>query len=150
MWALDLVQFNEELSFLPDGLHTVLTSAGRNLSRGQTQKLMLARAIVKRPQLLILDEAFTAIEERSKLAILDRIYSPDLTWTVIDISHDADSIHHSKKIVLLANGKVVDSGTPSELMKRSDGTFEHLFPQLVQMLRTIERNSTDDFGRQSK
>jgi len=150
MWALDLVQFNEELSFLPDGLHTVLTSGGRNLSRGQTQKLMLARAIVKRPQLLILDEAFTAIEERSKLAILDRIYSPDLTWTVIDISHDADSIHHSKRIVLVSQGKVVDSGTPAELMKRSDGRFEHLFPQLVQMLRIVEHNSGDEFGRQSK
>jgi ABC-type bacteriocin/lantibiotic exporter with double-glycine peptidase domain len=97
-----------------------------------------------------LDEAFTAIEERSKLAILDRIYSPDLTWTVIDISHDADSIHHSKRIVLVSQGKVVDSGTPAELMKRSDGRFEHLFPQLVQMLRIVEHNSGDEFGRQSK
>jgi ABC-type bacteriocin/lantibiotic exporter with double-glycine peptidase domain len=148
MWALDLVQFNEELSLLPNGLQTVLTTGGGNLSRGQTQKLMLARAIVKRPQLLILDEAFTAIEERSKLEILDRIYSANLTWTIIDISHDADSIHHSNKIVLLAQGKVVESGTAAELIKRVDGRLEHLFPQLVQMLRIINRSDKDDFGRQ--
>jgi ABC-type bacteriocin/lantibiotic exporter with double-glycine peptidase domain len=85
-----------------------------------------------------LDEAFTAIEERAKIDILDRIYSPDLTWTIIDISHDADSIHHSDKIVLMAQGKVVEAGTASELIRRVDGRLEHLFPQLVQMLRIVD------------
>jgi len=147
MWALDLVQFNEELSLLPNGLHTVLTTGGKNLSRGQTQKLLLARAIVKRPQLLILDEAFTAIEERSKIEILDRIYSPDLSWTIIDISHDADSIHHSDKIVLVSQGKVVESGTAPELIRRVDGRLEHLFPQLVQMLRIVEGHERGGGGK---
>jgi len=138
MWALDMVQFNAELHHLPDGLQTELMSGGRNLSRGQIQKLLLARAIVKRPQLLILDEAFTAIEERSKLDILDKIYSPNLPWTIIDISHDADSILRSTKIVVLSQGKIVESGTPAELIKRVDGKLEQLFPQLVQILRIID------------
>ncbi len=137
MWALDLVQFNEELNYLPDGLKTVLGSGGKNLSRGQAQKLLLARAIVKRPQLLILDEAFTAIEERSKLDILDRIYSPELPWTIIDISHDAHSILRSNRIIVLSEGRIVESGTPQELIKRINGNLEHLFPQLVQILRVI-------------
>jgi len=140
LWALDLVKFDQELKFLPNGLQTLLNSGGRNLSRGQVQKLLLARAIVKRPQLLILDEAFTAIEERTKLEILDRIYSPDLPWTVIDISHDADSIMRSDRIVVLAHGKIVESGTPEELIERVDGRLEHLFPQLVQILRIVNRN----------
>lgn len=147
MWALDFVQFNEELNSLPNGLHTVLTTHGGNLSKGQTQKLMLARSIVKRPQLLILDEAFTAIEERSKLEILERIYSPNLNWTIIDISHDADSIHHSNRIVVMARGKVVESGSASELIKRVDGKLEHLFPQLVRILRIIDRSDYDDLER---
>ena len=142
MWALDLVQFNDELHYLPDGLKTVLSTAGKNLSRGQVQKLLLARAIVKRPQLLILDEAFTAIEERSKLDILDRIYSADLSWTIIDISHDADSILRSNRIVVLSEGKIVESGTPQELIKRINGNLEHLFPQLVQILRVIAPNDS--------
>lgn len=142
MWALNLVQFNEELHYLPDGLKTVLSTGGKNLSRGQAQKLLLARAIVKRPQLLILDEAFTAIEERSKLDILDRIYSPDLAWTIIDISHDADSILRSSRIVVLAEGKIVESGTPQELIKRINGKLEHLFPQLVQILRVVGHNDS--------
>ncbi len=145
MWALDLVQFNQELRLLPDGLQTQLASGGKNLSRGQIQKLLLARTIVKRPQLLILDEAFTAIEERTKLDILDRIYSPDNPWTIIDISHDADSILRSSRIVVLSHGTIVESGTPAELIKRVDGRLEHLFPQLVQILRIIGH---DDLRKQ--
>jgi len=137
MWALDVVNFNEELHQLPDGLQTVLSTGGKNLSRGQAQKLLLARAIVKRPQLLILDEAFTAIEERSKLDILNRIYSEDHPWTIIDISHDADSILHSNRIVVLWQGQVVESGTPKELIKRANGKMEYLFPNLVRILRTL-------------
>jgi ATP-binding cassette subfamily B protein len=136
LWALDLVKFNDELRLLPNGLQTELSSGGRNLSRGQVQKLLLARSIVKRPQLLILDEAFTAIEERIKLEILDEIYSPDLNWTVIDISHDADSILRSDRIVVMAQGNIAEAGTPEELINRQDGKLEQLFPQLVRMLRS--------------
>lgn len=143
LWALDLVKFEEELRFLSDGLQTKLTSGGRNLSRGQVQKLLLARAIVKRPQLLILDEAFTAIEERTKLEILDRIYSKDLAWSIIDISHDADSILRSDRIVVLSHGKIVESGTARELIQRTNGRLEYLFPQLVQILRTIKHDGFD-------
>ncbi len=140
MWALNVVQFNEELQLLPDGLKTVLNTGGRNLSRGQVQKILLARAIVKRPQLLILDEAFTAIEERAKLDILQSIYSDDNSWTIVDISHDADSIMLSNRIIVLSQGTIVESGTPHELIKRVDGRLEHLFPQLVQLLRGIDQN----------
>lgn len=138
MWALNLVHFDDELVRFPLGVQTVLLSGGRNLSRGQIQKLLLARAIVKRPQLLIFDEAFTAIEERTKLLILDRIYDSELSWTIIDISHDADSILRSDKIVVLAQGKVAEVGTPYDLIKRIDGRLEHLFPQLVRILRSID------------
>lgn len=139
LWALELVRF-DELDKLADGLSTKLGSAGKNLSRGQVQKLLLARAIVKRPQLIIFDEAFTAIEEKAKLEILDRIYSSEQKWTIIDISHDADSIMRSDRIVLLSQGKIVESGSTEELIKRVDGMLEELFPQLVHLLRVVERN----------
>lgn len=139
MWALDLVQF-DEFSHLPNGLQTELGTAGRGLSRGQVQKLLLARTIVKRPQLLIFDEAFTAIEERSKLQILDRIWAADHKWTIIDISHDADCIMRSDRIILMSEGKIVESGTPRELIKHVDGYLEELFPQLVHILRIVERD----------
>lgn len=138
-WALDLVRF-DEFSHLPHGLQSEVGAAGKSLSRGQIQKLLLARAIVKRPDLLIFDEAFTAIEEKSKLEILDNIYSKDQSWTIIDISHDADSITRSDRIFMIADGQIVESGTPSALIRRLDGRLEELFPQLVRILRIVERN----------
>lgn len=142
MWALDLVQFTE-FNHLPDGLQTELGVAGKSLSRGQIQKLLLARTIVKRPQLIIFDEAFTAIEEKAKLEILDRLYATGNTWTIIDISHDADSILRSDRIILLSDGAIVESGTPQELIRHVDGFLEELFPQLVHILRIVERNEPD-------
>ncbi len=140
MWALDLVQFTE-FNQLPDGLQTELGVAGKSLSRGQIQKLLLARTIVKRPQLIIFDEAFTAIEEKAKLEILDRLYAPEQTWTIIDISHDADSILRSDRIILLSDGVIVESGTPQELIRHVDGFLEELFPQLVHILRIVGSDS---------
>ena len=142
MWALDMVRF-DEFNHLPNGLQTELGTAGRGLSRGQIQKLLLARTIVKRPQLIIFDEAFTAIEEKAKLEILDRIYAAEHKWTIIDISHDADCIMRSDRLVLMSEGKIVETGTPRELIKHVDGYLEELFPQLVHILRIVERNDPD-------
>ncbi len=78
---------------------------------------MIARAIAQKPQLLILDEAFTGIEERSKMQILDRLFAHEVPWTIIDISQDADTIFHASRMVFLKEGKVVESGT----FKRASG-----------------------------
>lgn len=137
--ALDMVAFEEDLVRLPEGLKTQLLSGGRNLSRGQVQKLMIARAILQRPQLLILDEAFTGIEEKTKLQILDRIYANDVPWTIIDISQDADTIFHSSRIVILKEGVIVESGSLRDLLTRKNSEFESLFPNLADLVRRSGR-----------
>lgn len=136
LWALDMVGFDSDLVSMSDGLKTMLLSAGRNLSRGQIQKLLIARAIVQRPQLLILDEAFTGIEEKIKMEILERLYSSDAPWTIIDISQDADTVFHSSRLLVLDGGKIVESGSLSELMEKGeDSEFAKLFPKLTELVR---------------
>ncbi len=135
IWALEMVGFDEDLVNMPNGLKTALLSAGRNISRGQVQKLLIARAIIQHPQLLILDEAFTGIEEKTKLEILERLYSSDVSWTLIDISQDADTIFHSSKLIFMDNGKIVESGSLSELMSKNDSEFKKLFPKLTELVR---------------
>ncbi len=71
-WALEFTHLTDELAKFPQGLQTKLITEGRNLSRGQVQRLLIARAIVSRPSLLILDEGFTGIDEKDKLQILDK------------------------------------------------------------------------------
>lgn len=136
LWALDMVGFDEDLVSMPNGLKTTLLSAGRNVSRGQVQKLLIARAIVQHPQLLILDEAFTGIEEKTKLEILERLYSSAVSWTLIDISQDADTIFHSSKLIVMDNnGKIVESGSLSELMSNNNSEFKKLFPKLTELVK---------------
>jgi ATP-binding cassette subfamily B protein len=129
-WALEFTNLAEELVKFPNGLQTRLVSEGRNLSRGQLQRLLIARAIVTRPQLLILDEGFTGIDENDKLQILNELYDPRYSWTIIDISHDPELVVRAQTVHVMAEGRIAESGTPLELMSRRTSRFRKLFPSL--------------------
>ena len=129
--ALELTQLTEDIARLPQGLQTPLVSGGRNLSRGQMQRLLIARAVVARPRLLILDEAFTGIDEQAKLRILDAIFAPERAWTIINISHDAEVVQHSQQAYVLAEGRIVEHGRPQELLQRPGSAFVALFPDMA-------------------
>lgn len=132
--ALEATGLTEELAALPAGLQTPLVSGGRNLSRGQVQRLLISRVLAQRPRLLILDEAFTGIDERTKLKILDAIYADDNHWTIIDISHDSEVVVRSATVHVLCHGKIVETGTPEELSWRRGSEFGQLFPELARQL----------------
>ncbi len=132
--AIEMVQLTNEIAALPEGLNTELVSGGHNISRGQVQRLLLARVLARRPHLLILDEAFTGIDERTKLKILDGIYQETNTWTIIDISYDSEVVARSGTVHLLSNGAIVESGAPEELALRRGSEFTQLFPELARQL----------------
>ena len=129
-WAIEFAQLTDDLAVLPEGLQTRLVSEGRNLSRGQVQRLLIARAVVSRPQLLILDEGFTGVDENDKLMILEELFNRRHNWTIIDISHDPEVVVRSSKVHVLADGQIAESGRPSELMRVREGSFTKLFPTL--------------------
>lgn len=129
-WAIEFARLTDDLAELPDGLRTRLVSEGRNLSRGQIQRLLIARAVAGRPQLLILDEGFTGVDENDKLIILEELFNPDYNWTIINISHDPEIVVRSKTIHVLAGGRIVQSGSPSELTQLRESEFTRLFPTL--------------------
>ena len=106
-------------------------SGGRNLSRGQVQRLLIARAIAERPRLLILDEAFTGIDEKTKLKIIDSLFASENAWTVLDISHDAEVVMRSDNVYVLTQGQINESGTPADLSWRNESEFSTLFPDLA-------------------
>lgn len=129
-WAMEFTNLAEELAKFPNGLQTRLVSEGRNLSRGQLQRMLIARAIVTRPQLLILDEGFTGIDEKDKLQILNELYNPRYPWTIIDISHDPELVMRAQTVHVMAEGRILESGTPGELMRSRDSQFRNLFPSM--------------------
>lgn len=142
-WALDAAQFTEDLVVLPNGINTMLVSGGRNLSRGQVQRLLIARAIAGRPNLLILDEAFTGIDEKTKLKIIDALFAKENRWTVFDISHDAEVVMRSDKVYVLSNRRISESGSPTDLAWRDQSEFSRLFPELARQIRSVERRKKE-------
>ncbi|MFN0123339.1 MAG: peptidase domain-containing ABC transporter [Blastocatellia bacterium] len=129
-WAIEMTQLSDDLSRMPEGLRTHLIGEGRNLSRGQMQRLLIARAVVARPQLLILDEGFTGIDEKDKLAILRALYAPEREWTIIDISHDPEVVMHASVVHVLSGGRIAESDTPEKITQRRNSAFSALFPTL--------------------
>ncbi len=130
MWALNASELDDFLAKFPNGIKTRILSEGRNLSRGEIQRLLIARAIVGRPSLLILDESFTGIDEQDKIRILNELFDAKHAWTIVDISHDPEVVMRSDAIHVLECGKIVETVLPSELDQKEHPTFDRLFPTL--------------------
>ena len=95
---------------------------------------------------MILDEAFTGIDEKTKLKIIDALFAPENMWTVLDISHDAEVVMRSSKVYVLSRGVIVESASPADLAWRNESEFSTLFPDLAKQIRSFERRKTPRDG----
>jgi ATP-binding cassette subfamily B protein len=109
---------HEFIAELPDGYETIIGERGSTLSGGQRQRLCLARAIVKRPSLLILDEPTSAVDAESSSLIQEALDELRRGKTMIVISHQFAGLEDFDQIIVLRNGEVVERGTHDELLHR--------------------------------
>ncbi|MBC6606845.1 ABC transporter ATP-binding protein [Hymenobacter sp. BT188] len=108
-WALDLVGLRDKLHAWPQGLGTYLT-AGTPLADNVKQKLLLARALVRRPRLLLLDHFLPAVEAAERRRILKRLLAPDMPWTLILASSDPRLLALCPRVAVLRDGHLVATG----------------------------------------
>jgi subfamily B ATP-binding cassette protein MsbA len=113
--AADAASFIAEM---PAGLETKVGSGGLQLSSGQVQRIALARAFVRRPAILILDEATNALDSLSEEAIRGYLRKMPHQSTVVIVSHRLSSVYHADQIVVLSNGSVSEYGEPRDLIVR--------------------------------
>lgn len=115
--ALKIAQVYDNI-YEKDGLDTAIEQGGANLSGGQKQRLSIARAIVSKPEIIVLDDSASALDYATEKALRSAILSLDYKPTLFIVSQRTSSILSADKIIVLDDGKVVDIGTNEELLNR--------------------------------
>ena len=111
---------------LPEGFDTVLGDRGIRLSGGQRQRLALARAFIRNPQILILDEATNSLDLISEKVVQDALEQFGRGRTVVIIAHRISTIEHADKVIVLDSGRVVESGSVTQLLSQG-GLFSRFY-----------------------
>jgi len=133
--ALHLACLDEDILTLADGLRTPVMSAGLEFAEGLVRRIMIARAVISNPRVLVLDEAFNGVEESMKRRLAERIYGHD-AWTLISVIDDNPmAVRRADHVVVLDDGKVAWAGPPDQLQREPGAFLEDHFPQLVAALR---------------
>jgi ATP-binding cassette, subfamily B, bacterial len=114
--AARLAQIHEDIARMPAGYDTVLGSGGSSLSGGQRQRIALARALVRRPAILVLDEATSALDSASEAGIQAALEG--LRCTRIVIAHRLSTVARADRILVIDQGKILEQGVPIELLAR--------------------------------
>lgn len=127
LWqALETAQAAEFVRGKEDGLDEKVDQGGRNLSGGQRQRLTIARALVKKPRILILDDSASALDYATDAALRKALKALPGDMTVFIVSQRTSSLMHADKILVLDDGQLVGSGTHNELMQ-SCGVYREIY-----------------------
>ncbi len=122
IWAaLRTAQADGFVAALPEGLSTKLGERGTSLSGGQRQRISLARALVRRPRLLVLDDATSAVDPEVEARILAALRRDDASATLVVVAYRKATIGLADEVLHLDDGRIVDRGTHTELLARSPG-----------------------------
>lgn len=133
--ALSDAQALEIVKAKPEGLDSPVAQNGKNLSGGQRQRLTIARALIKKPEILILDDSASALDYATDLALRRSLAALSYRPTVFIVSQRASSILHADKIAVLDEGKMVGLGTHDELMQTCPVYREIYYSQYEQEVK---------------
>jgi ABC-type multidrug transport system fused ATPase/permease subunit len=131
--ALRTAAAEEFVARLPDGLDTQVGERGASLSGGQRQRLALARAVIRRPRLLVLDDATSAVDPSVEARILDALRAVDRPATVVVVAYRQATIALADEVVWIDNGRLVARGSHAELLAAVPG-----YARLVQAYQPVD------------
>ena len=117
MHAADVAQAGDFIRSLPDGLNSYVAQGGTNFSGGQRQRLSIARALVKKPELFIFDDSFSALDFKTDAALRRALVKETANSAVLIIAQRVSTIRHAEQIIVLNDGQMVGKGTHDELMQ---------------------------------
>ncbi len=121
---------------LPDAYHTKVGFGNQDLSGGEKQRISIARAILKNPRILILDEATAAMDTQTERMIQDAITELSEGKTTIMIAHRLSTLRDADQLIVIERGKVAESGTHAELLAMENGVYKKLYNLQLEALRS--------------
>ncbi len=128
--AIEMASFKGDLNYMSDGLNSYVGEAGNGLSGGQKQRLSIARAIIKDPEILILDDSLSAVDAETEKTIINNIKEKRKERTNIIISHRFSVIKDAQQILVLKDGEISDCGNHYELIQR-DGWYKNQYENQI-------------------
>lgn len=134
MAAAKIANAHEFISKLPEGYDTMLGERGAMLSGGQKQRVCIARALVRNPRILVLDESTSSLDTASERIVQDALDRASEGRTTVTIAHRLSTVRNSDNISFIQNGKVLERGRHDDLIRREGGFYRNLFE-----LQNIER-----------
>ncbi|KZL83081.1 abc transporter [Colletotrichum incanum] len=130
--ACKLANIHDVIMALPDRYETECGPSASRLSGGQRQRLAIARALVRKPRLLLLDESTSALDAASEAALQEGLERASRGTTVLAITHRLHTVHKANVILLVEGGQIADSGTHQELMERRESYRINAMQQMLQ------------------
>ncbi|WP_339254080.1 ABC transporter ATP-binding protein [Sporosarcina sp. FSL W8-0480] len=124
--SIRLSHFEKDLQMLPSGLDTLVGEKGVALSGGQKQRISIARALVKNPEILILDDSLSAVDAKTEAKIIENIQSERSGKTTIITTHRLSAIQHADWIIVLDDGRVIEEGRHEDLLA-NNGWYKEQF-----------------------
>lgn len=131
-YAINIAQASDFVNKLEDGIDSNIAQGGANVSGGQKQRLAIARAVARMPEILIFDDSFSALDYKTDRALREKIKNDLKGTTCMIVAQRIGTIRHADKIVVLDNGEAVGIGTHEELMKKCPVYQEIALSQLSQ------------------
>ncbi len=128
--AIDIAQAREFVDSKPEGMATEISQGGSNVSGGQKQRLSIARAIVKKPPIYILDDSFSALDFKTDAALRRAFKDQTADSTLLVVSQRVSTIKNAEQIIVLDEGRIVGKGTHKELMQNCETYKEIALSQL--------------------
>jgi len=135
--AIKMADFEKDIPFLQSGLQTMMGETGVNLSGGQKQRLSIARALIKDPEILILDDSLSAVDMKTERTIVQHLKDLRQGKTNIIVTHRFSAIEQADLILVLEHGEITQRGTHESLI-REEGWYKR---QYITQLTGLEESS---------